>query len=1476
MARRLQHELAFPALTIEGGLLAPDFLNKIARLEAPEQTESDYDVPRGLKLRDEIGRYWKIAQNLWQDFQAMRKRTDVDAYAVTARDFLEPFCRQVLGFVDLRPVGQVVLDERVFPIGFSAGDGRVPLVFSSHDQALDKPGSRYGDGVRRRSPFLLAQEYLNASERSMWAVVSNGLELRILRDNPSLTRPAYVTVDLETIFQEGLYPDFTALWLLAHATRFGKVGTESSDCPLERWRNTAQEEGVRARDKLRIGVTEALRVLGTGFVAHPANAELRQRIQTGQLSTQTFFEQLLRVAYRFIFLATVEDRELVFAPDADAEAKNRYLLGYSLNRLRHLAALRRSYDRHSDLWKAFAITVAGLEKGQPALGLPALGGLFEADQCVDLNDAALENQALLEALFSLCFSRHGAVLSRVNYRDMDSEELGSIYESLLELVPVATLTGGARTFGFVGDSEEGSTRGNARKLSGSYYTPDSLVQELIKSTLNPIIEQTLTAHPQEPVKALLGLTVCDPACGSGHFLLAAARRIAEEVARLIAVDGNPLPADYRHALREVVAHCIYGVDKNPMAVELARTALWLEAYTPDRPLSFLDHHLRCGDALLGVLDPAILQNGIPDKAFNELSADDKSVVKALKKANREALKAIEKARQQSQHMLGLGFETDSALVALETLPDDTLTALDAKRSAFRDAEARVAASRGRLAADLFVAAFVMPKTAETERSVPTSQDLWLVLNGSDCRPGVPAVATAAARRAQAFHWWQAFPQVKAKGGFDVLLGNPPWERIKLQEEEFFASRSPLVADAPHTAERRRRIGLLAEGMLLHTISPDQEAAQGLAPPNTAEQQLYSDFIGARRRAEASSLFAHDAGRYPLTGVGDVNTYALFAETFAQLVGDKGRAGFIVPTGIATDDSTKAFFEHISQSGRLVSLYDFRTGRGLFPDIGHQRFKFCLLTLGKSERADFLFFALEVAHLQDPHRHFSLEQDDFRLFNPNTLTCPVFRSARDAELTKKIYKSNSILKKSKDNAQPEVVLRRMFDKSTDSKLFAASHMVEHDARFLPLYEGGLGHQYNFRYCEFRDGKEVEISDSNLSNPEFFPNTEWFISEDDFTRKSESMRLGDLAKSKSAFLGFRRVARSTDERTVIACIFPWLPSTYGWILTFGIDARQMAVLCAAYNSLVFDYLLRASLSQPSIPQGTFEQVAVPSLDRFTDADFAFIVPRVLKLTYTARALEPWAREIGYAGEPFPWDPEQRAQLRAELDAYYARLYGLTRDELRFILDPVNVMGDDYPSETFRVLKNNEIREFGEYRTQRLVLEAWDHQSAMSSQDTSSVQAVPVQYSEQGLIRNAEEAKLAGLIAAMVALCADGRSVSELQSLIARSAAAANHLEPVDGQLLVSLMNTHGVSNAVQLLERVRPIVQRLEAAAVLERQTNGVESTFKRGTGTIPRDVSEVAEFADIARLLLTAESRRLATERAATEGISKTSKSTGTK
>lgn len=551
MAKRPTHQLAYRAIRIEGGLIPAEELNRLTLLADPkatEQTESHYRIAKGLKLRDEIARDFKIALSLWQDFKVLRLRQDVRAHEVTVREWLLPLLRDVLHFHDAGRCAAIERSGHQFAIGHAGNGGRVPLVFAGFDEPLDAAAERFGETnpdtgkTRRRSPFMLAQEALNATDSSLWAIASNGLTLRILRDNASLTRPAYIEVDLEALFNEELLADFSAFWLLAHASRFGTAEMAPSDCPWERWRAAGQQAGVTVRGKLRDQVEAALRALGTGFLSHPANSALRAALQSaeGGYDRQAFFEELLRLVYRLIFLATVEDRRdratcerLVFTPDATEEAKARFLAGYSLTWLRERAVRRSQHDRHADLWQALTITFGALAGGQPALGLPALGGLFDVDQCPRLDAAQLDNRHLLAAVFQLGWFRTDGGLSRVNYRDMGPEELGSVYESLLELVPDLQGVASPATarLAFVGDDEtDASTKGNTRKLTGSYYTPDSLVQELIKSALEPVIAQTVRANPERPVEALLSLTICDPACGSGHFLLSAARRLADEVA----------------------------------------------------------------------------------------------------------------------------------------------------------------------------------------------------------------------------------------------------------------------------------------------------------------------------------------------------------------------------------------------------------------------------------------------------------------------------------------------------------------------------------------------------------------------------------------------------------------------------------------------------------------------------------------------------------------------------------------------------------------------------------------------------------------------------------------------------------------------------------------------------------------------------------------------------------------------------------
>jgi len=1430
MAKRSTSELAFSAIRIEGGLLAADFLGRVARFDATGQIEADYDIPKGLKLRDEIGRYWKIALNLWQDFQAGRQRTDHDAHSFTSKDFLEPFCRHVLGFTDIQAIGQATLDERIFPIGYQAVAGQVPLVFAAHTLSLEQSDARFGDGYRRRSPFLLAQEYLNAENKCLWAIVSNGLKLRILRDNPSLTRPAYIEVDLEAIFNEERYPDFSAFWLLAHATRFGSHQATRSgnpaDCHLERWRNTSQESGIRARERLRDGVGEALRALGTGFVSHPKNTALREQLDSGALSAQAYYEQLLRLIYRFIFLATLEDRQdeqrgtpLVFAPDADESAQELYLRGYSLNRLREHAAKRRHYDRYSDLWQGLGIAFTGLAKGQPALGLPALGGLFTAEQCPHLDGAQLENRYLLQAVFGLCFFREGAALTRVNYRDMGSEELGSVYESLLELVPVVSVSGGSRRFGFVGDEEKASTKGNARKLSGSYYTPDSLVQELIKSALEPAIAQTLQANPQQPVKALLSLTVCDPACGSGHFLLAAARRIAEEVARLNASENNPLQGDYRHALRDVVAHCIYGVDKNPMAVELAKTALWLEAYTPDRPLTFLDHHLRCGDALLGILDPAILENGIPDKAFNALSGDNKDVVKVLKKANRDALKAIEKSKSSMHFMRSLDLEITAETRSLEVLPDDTLEAIAVKRAAFAQVEAHAAQSRARIAADLFVAAFVLPKTLDNQPLVPTSQDLWLVMNGSAPRPGVQVAAMHAAHAAQAFHWQLAFPQIFSDGnnektGFDVLLGNPPWEVSQMGEEEYFAARAPSIAALSGDKRKRAIAALEAETPV-----------------------LWHNYLGDCQRIEACNTFFRESGRFPLTAFGKLNTYPLFAETFSQLMNEHGRAGFIVPSGIGTDDSTKRYFQFVVENRRLISFVGFDNAKRIFPSV-HPDTPFALVTIGRnSGDSELANYILEIGDLADSRRRFTLTPDEFRLINPNTRTCPIFRSERDAALTKKIYRFAPVLineGSAEGNQWGLSFSQGLFNMTSDSKLF---HNVSGETR-VPLYEAKMIHQFDHRWATYQavpaissgddDAGSRDVRDIEKIDPKFTVTPRYWV---DAAEVSQCLTEKDWGRGW--LMGWRDITNATNERTVIASVVPMGGVGNNMPLMLFNSATRPAVcaaLLANLDSLVLDFVARHKVGGTHLNYFIYKQLPILSPTNYSEADLAYIVPRVLELTYTAHDLKPWAEDLGYEGEPFSWNPDRRAVLRAELDAYYAKLYSLTRDELRYILDPADVMGDDYPSETFRVLKNSEIKEFGEYRTARLVLREFDrmalsyaaHEPYLSLLEPPPGQLSPPQYSSIGIIRDEDDARLAGLVLAIIRQAGTLSRQSLTLALTAAQISGATTVPLAQAELaqLAAYRQSHQAMLLPARLERMQLMLRFFADTGVIRIEQQGV--------------------------------------------------------
>ncbi|WP_397385656.1 Eco57I restriction-modification methylase domain-containing protein, partial [Prosthecobacter sp.] len=1084
--RKLTDTTPFDTLRLEGTLFVPELLERAASGDATAQKEADYAIPRGLKIHDEYGRAFRIAAASWQAFVPQLARTDLDPVSTT-QTFVLGFLRQCLDYVDITPLlSPVQLGDRAFPISAQAIGGRLHVIIAPHNLGLDDPDQSFailGSGTRRKSAHQLAQEFLNADRNSLWAIVTNGKILRLLRDADTLTRPNFLEFDLETILrdEQQRYADFAALWRMLHASRAGAATASSSDCIWEKWKSEGHAQGLRIRDGLRDGVQEALLILGTGFITHRENDSLRLRLHDGVLTKEDYFQQLLRLIYRCLFLFCSEERDLLHPQDASTTARQAYATGYSLRRLRTRSLRQSAHDPHGDLWQSVRITFTALASGQPRLGLPALGGLFAQAQCSDLDSASLTNRDLLSAMKHLrwFFDKKTGQRGAIDYRNMGPEELGSVYESLLELVPQLDLP--ARAFGFAGITDSASTSGNARKTTGSYYTPDSLVQELIKSALDPVIADRLAAQPDRPIDALLSITVCDPSCGSGHFLLAAARRLAEKLAELRAPDGAVRPDDYRHALREVASRCLYGVDINPMAVELCRVALWLETVDPGKPLGFLNHHIRTGNSLLGTT-PDLIAAGLPDDTFTAIEGDDKAACAELKKRNKKEREGFGPLFEQEEQ--SIRDHLRHAATQIEAMDDSQPAALQQKEAAFTTSEIAPEYRHAKLLADLWCAAFVIkkhypltageaeaasppistllspieghllhteddlfgqpkhvsapkavskkqPRTANREQGTPwgiTTAHLRDFVQGKPLPANLQAEVEELARQYRFFHWHLAFPQVFDQGGFACILGNPPWERVKIQEKEWFAEKRPEIASAANASARKRlieQLEVVAPGLLL-------------------------EFRLAIRQADAESHFLRNSFVYPLCGRGDVNLYTVFAETMCRFLCPNGRSGSVLPSGIATDDTTKTFFQSLVDRAAIISLLSFENEEFIFPGVHHST-KFCLLCLSGSasqnKSSRFLFYARRMDEIGDPARCFEMTPDDFLILNPVTRTCPVLRGPLDLALLRQLYSKSCLLEDSNQYAGQYIRLIHLGDDAEDVRL--ADQLSE--GQFNKLYE-----------------------------------------------------------------------------------------------------------------------------------------------------------------------------------------------------------------------------------------------------------------------------------------------------------------------------------------------------------------------------------------------------------------------------------------
>ena len=1104
--------------------------------------------------------------------------------------------------------------------------------------------------------------------------------------------------DLLAMMEGQAFSDFVLLWLMCHESRVETAPPEQ--CWLEKWATEARDQGTRALDEPRSGVESAIKALGQGFLKHPSNSRLLDKLRAGTLDKQDYYRQLLRVVYRLIFLFFAETRDLLLVAEPSSPAAERCRRFYSIARLRNLAALRRGTP-HGDLWQSLLVVFRGLssDTGLPELGLPGLGSLLWSGKASpDLDSCQLSNGDLLEAIRGLAFRVERGIRRAVDWRNLGPEELGSVYESLLELHPDVNA---------VAASFELRVAVGHERTTGSYYTPTSLVDCLLDTALDPVLHEA--AKAADPEQAILRLNVCDPACGSGHFLIAAAHRIARRLAAIRTGDEEASPEAVRRALRDVIGHCLYGVDVNEMAVELCKVNLWLEALDPGRPLSFLDQRIQCGNSLLGA-SPALLRKGIPDAAFEPIEGDDREVCRDLKKWNRREREGFQSLiNAEPWQRVG---DLSAGVATLGELDDSTLEGVHKIESRYAELVHSTGYEYGRLWADAWCATFVWPKTREAQ---PLTEDMFRIIERNPIA-APEAVRNEIRRIADQygfFHWHLAFPEIFHvpaadeplpdgpgwKGGFDVVLGNPPWERIKIQEKEWFSERRPDIAAAPNAAARK---------VIIQSLRDDDPG-------------LWSAWCNALRQSDGEAALVRSTGRYPLCGRGDINTYAIFAELNRTLLNPHGRAGFIVPTGIATDFTTREFFGTLVTSNELASVFGFENEDRVFPGV-HHALRFCLLTLTGPNRPEhapeFAFFLRSVPELHDPQRRFKLGVEDVALLNPNTNTCPIFRTRRDAEITKAVYRRVPVLFNEGKSGGDRwgVSFLRMFDMANDSSLFRTAEQLELEgwclrgsvfeldgAQYLPLYEAKMVHQFDHRFgtyegqteAQARQNKLPELTDEQHANPTFPAHPENWV--------SESHVQDRLAKRwpHGWLLGWRDVTGTEKIRTVIASVIPRFGAGHKFLLMLPMRPEDSAVLCANLDAFVLDYCARQKVGGTSLSYFTMNQLPFisPSVfnvmtawDRSTDARH-WIAVRVIELIYSSWDLVQFARTCNQLSPPFRWNPVRRLLLRCELDAAFFHLYGITREDVDYILD------------SFPVVRRNEEGTFGEYRTKRVILDIYD---------------------------------------------------------------------------------------------------------------------------------------------------------------------------
>ena len=1194
-----------------------------------------------------------------------------------------------------------------------------------HDQIIT--GTPHGQILRYLSTAEIASD-----SRIRWGILTNGGVWRLYDYRSRPRASGYFEADLAGLLEPGNEDGLRVFHLLFRRDSFTRQeGAKTT------FLEAALEEGRRYEERVAQDLS--------GVVFARVFPRLVQAIAdaTGK-SLAKIREAALIFLYRLLFVLYAEDRGLLPVNDARYD-------DYGLRKRVRDDIARRMADK--DTFSSYATSYYDhlmtlfrlIDKGDTSIGLPPYnGGLFAAATL--LEEARLSDETIAPIIYDLSHTTAGE-RRFVNYRDMSVQQLGSIYERLLEHEPVRDNDGKI------------VIRPNpyARKDSGSFFTPQELVDLIVERTLKPLAEERLKAFEDkaaqlksdrrpkaqrkaellklDPAEAVLNLKVLDPAMGSGHFLVTAVDFLSDYIAALIEyVPDVPAwrDADYVSPLvkrvaairkeilqrakeadwvldesqltdqaiirRMVLKRCIYGVDKNPLTVELAKVSLWLHSFTVGAPLSFLDHHLRCGDSLVGlrVGDATDELHRRAQLFFSSAIAGAEAATIGMQRIEEMSDADVAEVRESAALFQGVEETTAELRGLLNSL------------CGLRWLTAGMKQKKDRAKFEKPLVRMLALQPADAYKLLAQGPE-----HMGDVPPGSNAIAwsefvelwhkaKSVSDKECFLHWEVAFPGVWhhwqstcPEGGFDAVIGNPPWDRIKLQEVEWFATRDPELALAQTAAARGKGVQRLRD-----RGSP-----------------LVAEFDNAKHRADRLGQAVRASGHYPLLSGGDINLYSLFVERAMNLIRPDGFVGLLTPSGIYADKTAARFFKSLSKSGRVGGLFDFENKKIFFKDV-HASFKFCALIFGGEERrfdeTKCAFFLHDTKEIHDENRCFPLTPEDFTRVNPNTGTAPIFRTRRDADITRRIYEQHPVLVKhsqGKENRVWPVKYVRMFDMANDSHLFHTAEQLEAEGfypvegnrwkrgeeLYLPLYQGRMIHQFDHRANSVNYNPDntinpylsIAVTAAEHANPAFSPLTQYWILEQEVSSNMPN-RLGWT-------IAYRRIARPTDARTMIVAAVPKIglsDSVFILMPEEDFSAADACLVIANLNSHCFDYVTRHKLPGTNLSWFIVEQLPVIAP---TDYDRPFgsttardlVRDHVLRLTYTAHDMQPFARDLGYDGQPFVWDEEERCHLRARLDALYFHLYGLTKEDAEYVLD------------TFPIVRKEDEAAFGRYRTRDLIL-------------------------------------------------------------------------------------------------------------------------------------------------------------------------------